>query len=235
MTISTEKREQLRQAINRYSKQLQSPGPGVRGDGCEALYDLFFIHFDYYRGAGCEELVASAMKALLEVAAKDQDQGVVEASLLALRSAITWADAEPALVNWAPLVARLDWFDQLEPRGQLLYEYVFPILASTGDPKHRVALMRFIGHPRELVRLGAREELLELDTQINVQAGRRAFDAGLDETQALEQAKATAPLFQANNVLVGYYVRPNEMGDRTGASWLTYRTALNRLNLPDLW
>jgi hypothetical protein len=174
------------------------------------------------------------MKALLDVAAKDQDLRVVERSLNALNSAITWANAEAARVNWDPLVARLNRFDQLEPRGELL-EQAFSILGITGDPKYRGVIMRFIDHPRESIQLRAREELSELDTQINVQAGRRACDAGLDEAQALEQAKTTVPLFQASNVLVGYYVRPNEMGDRTGAPWRTYRMALNRLNLPDFF
>jgi hypothetical protein len=39
--------------------------------------------------------------------------------------------------------------------------------------------------------------------------------------------------FEPSCVLLGYYVKESEMGNRGGRAWQDYRAALKRLGLPD--
>jgi hypothetical protein len=113
--------------------------------------------------------------------------------------------------------------------------YVLPILADTEEPKYRSVIAQFVNDSRDRVRESAREGLADLDLELNIAAGHRAFEAGMGEAQALGQGVASVPLFQASNFLLGFYVRPHEMANHNGPSWQSYRAALQRLDLPDFF
>jgi hypothetical protein len=206
---------------------LRSRKASQREDACGVLGDFFELSVGGAPGEFQDE-IRHAMQALIDIATHDADKAVRTAALSALSAGATYADGAQ-LADWDSLVAKLDRLDAND------LDDAISLLASTGDPKYRAVVASYAEDPREPIRISAREALAELDVQINVASGRRAFAGGLDETQALEQSRADVPVFQASNVLVGYYVRPHEMRDRGGASWQTYRTALNRLDLPDFF
>jgi hypothetical protein len=206
---------------------LRSRKASQREDACGVLGDFFELSVGGAPGEFQDE-IRQAMQALIDIATHDADKTVRTAALSALSAGATYADGA-RLADWEPLVAKLDRLDTND------LDDAISLLASTGDPKYRAVVASHAEDPREPIRISAREALAELDVQINVESGRRAFERGLDETQALEQTRADVPAFQASNVLVGYYVRPHQMADRSGVAWQTYRTALKRLDLPDFF
>jgi hypothetical protein len=218
-------RERQRQYMLDLLARLRSDQAADRRIACDSLND-FFVSPVGWTPHEFEEETREAMEALLKLAARDEDKSVLSEALRALSAGSTYADGA-RLVNWHPLIARLD---ELGP-GDL--EAVIVSLAFAGEQKYRAVIAKYVDDPREEVRMCARDQLEEIDVQINVEAGRRAFAAGLDEASALQQARDHVPVFQASSVLVGYYVPRRDMGNRNARPWRTYRTAVARLSLSD--
>lgn len=205
--------------------RLRSDQAAERRVACDTLHDFFFITASRAPDE-FEEETREAMEALLKLAARDKDESVLSQALRALSAGTTYADGA-RLVNWNPLVARLD---ELGPSD---LEALMVSLAFAGEQRYRSVIAKYVDDPREQVRVCARDQLEEIDVQINVEAGRRAFAAGLDEASALQQARDSVPVFQASSVLVGYYVPRGDMGNRNAPPWRSYRAALARLKLSD--
>jgi hypothetical protein len=228
MDISTEVQEEVRaQMLN--LALLRSPDAKTRERVCSGLSDFFEYWVSTSRDDRSHHFrneIRAAMEALIDVAIHDADARVIEGALYALSQAVFFAGSS-GLVNWDPLVEKLGQLD--------LIDYVLPMLADTEDSKYRSVIAQFVDDPRDRVRESAREGLADLDLELNIAAGRRAFEAGMGETQALAQGMASVPLFQASNFLLGFYVRPHEMANRNGPSWQSYRAVLQRLDLPDFF
>jgi hypothetical protein len=228
MDISTEVQEEVRaQMLN--LALLRSPDAKTRERVCSGLSNFFEYWVSTSRGDRSRHFrdeIREAMEALIDVAIHDTNAKVIEGSLYALSQAVFFAGAS-GLVNWDPLVAKLGQLD--------LVDYVLPMLADTENSKYRSIIGQFVDDPRDRVRASAREGLADLDLELNIAAGHRAFEAAMGEAQALEQGMASVPLFQASNFLFGFYVRPHEMANRNGPSWQNYRAALQRLDLPDFF
>jgi hypothetical protein len=153
--------------------------------------------------------------------------GVIQSSLNALYTAVNYA-AGGKDVNWEPLAAKLDEFTRTEDVDAVMF-----CLASTGEPKYRPVIAKLLQHAVPETRAAAAEQLRYLDMNMNIATGRRAFEAGQSETQALEQGKSILAHFEPSCVILGYYVRPSEMGNRSGTAWQSYRAVLRRLGLED--
>jgi hypothetical protein len=236
MTISAEELAQVRANIQASLERLRLSDPRKREQGCAELSDFL----EYYIGRGgygmneerrsafeCE--IRNAMEALLDVAVREQDPSVIESSLSALYAAVNYAAGERE-VNWEPLAAKLDEFTRTDDADAVMF-----CLASTGEPKYRPFIAKLLQHAIPEIRASAAEQLRYLDMNMNIQTGRRAFEAGQSETQALEleQGKSVLAHFEPSCVILGYYVRPSEMGNRSGTAWQSYRAALKRFGLAD--
>jgi hypothetical protein len=182
---------------------------------------------DAVRRSAFEGEVGNAMEALLNVAVGEQDLGIIESSLHALYAAVNHAAGERDL-NWEQFAARLAEFSRTDDADAVMF-----CLASTGEPKYRPVIAKMLRHAIPEIRGAAAEQLRYLEMNINIATGRRAFEAGQGETQALQQGKSNLAHFEPSCVILGYYVRPSEMGNRSGTAWQSYRAALKRLGLED--
>ena len=234
MTISADEHERVRSDVKINLNELLSSCARRREEACAKLGDFF----EYYIGRGgygrdigkiaaFKSEIREAVAGLIEVAVGDQVPAVVEASLHALECAVNFADAEKG-INWGKLAGNLDRYTHYSDVCTALY-----CLANTGEPEYRPTIANLLQHSRPEIRAAAAEHLELLDKYINIAAGRDALAAGRSETQALDLAKADVPHFLPSCVILGYYVREYEMGDRGGAAWQAYREALKRLRLPE--
>jgi hypothetical protein len=156
--LTDEQVETVRAQVARSIAALASPDPRARAAACDALNDVFeYTVSDGYRFREDRRRqllpeIEAATRALLALAVEERAPEPLESALHALFGSAVHA-AGAGLVDWAPLLPRLDGFNA-ELAG-----YALACLAQSGDLKYQPAIAAFLRSPDDDLRREAAEAL----------------------------------------------------------------------------